>query len=125
MDHVFQAHLAECVGLNVIVLDQDAIGQIQPVVVAAAHAHRIFVQVTVAGDRLSSVHYSGVQAFNRLNIAVGVAGDTTHPLHEIQRDALSPENPGRRATDHCDVIPGREWRAVLQDRFYIQCRVNA
>ena len=67
-----QAHFPGTQGLDVVVLNQDAVGQVQPVVVAAAHPHSVLVQEAVARRRLAGVHDAGAAALDGADVAVGV-----------------------------------------------------
>ena len=85
-----------------VVLDQYAVGQVEAVIVAPAHPHRVFVQVAVARGGLAGIDDAGAAPFYGPHVAVGIAGDAAHALcmkFRAMRSArrMLPAEPSTRA----------------------------
>ena len=75
-------------------------------VVAAAGADGVFVEVAVSGGGFAGVHDAGAGALNRGHVAVGQSGDAAHSLHKVEGDALRLEYRRRRAGYAGDGVAG-------------------
>ena len=81
-------------------------------VVAAAGADGVFVEVAVSGGGFAGVHDAGAGALHRGHIAVGQGSDAAHPLHKVEGDALRLEDRGGRAGYAGDGVAGGQRGAV-------------
>src|SRR5271170_1281459 len=87
---------------DVIVLNKDSVGEIEPVILSAAAAHRIFVDYAQAGCGLAGVENAGLGAGNGIDELASQSGNAAHALQEIQDYALARENDARVVPDHGD-----------------------
>ncbi len=74
-----------------IVLDEDAGGEVDAVVGASAALDRVFLKDAQAGDGLAGVEDAGMGALNGVNIGAGEGGDAAEVLHQVEDDALATE----------------------------------
>jgi hypothetical protein len=72
-----------------VVLDQNAVRKIKPVVLPAATTDRIFIDSTQARNGLAGVQNLRFRARDRLHELARKGGDTAHALHKVQYDALA------------------------------------
>jgi len=86
-------------GLNVVVLNQDAIRKAKAVVCAAAYPNRVLFKYPQPRRRLSRVDNDRSGAGDRGGVCGGDCGDTGEALQEIKRYTLGSENPGRISID--------------------------
>ena len=91
---------------DVIVLDEDPILQVEPVVEAAAAADGVFIQRAQAGDGLAGVEDLGLGfcGGDRADVFVGEGGDAGHALHQVEDDALGGEDAGGVGADDGDGL---------------------
>ena len=102
---------------DVIVLDENAGGEIDAVIGAAAAKHRVFLQRAHAGHGLARVEHAGVRALNRVGIFARERGDAAQVLQQIQDHALATEQHARVVADHGQHLAGdaRARRRTFQD----------
>src|SRR3990172_12239287 len=110
---------------QVIVLDQNAVSQVQPMIQSSAYPHRVFVYDSQPRGGLASVGNTDRQAAHCLNITRRLRGDTAHPLQEIERYAFAPEYAGCLSLDHSDDILRTHRLAVLQHHLQFQVGIQA
>ena len=70
---------------EVIVLDEHAVAEAHAMVVAAATAHRVFLQQPPARRRLARVQHLTRQSGHGLDVACRRGGDAAEPLQKVQR----------------------------------------
>ena len=89
-----------------IVLDQDAVLQIEAVVEAAAAADGVLIEGAQAGDGLAGVEDFGLRlgGCDGADIFVGQRSDAGHALHQVKDDALGREDAGRIGSDDGDGL---------------------
>src|SRR5579884_265471 len=92
--------------LNVVVLDEDAVEQTEPVVPAAAAANRVLVEEAQARSGLACVHDGGVCARYHIDKPAGHGGNAAHPLQEIERNSLTGEDGSRAPADSAQRLTG-------------------
>ncbi len=90
---------------NVIALDQHAVGEIQPVILPAAAAHRVLVNHAQPRRRLARIENSHVRALDRIHKLAGGGRDSGHALQKIQDHPLTRQNHPRVMPDHRDLLP--------------------
>lgn len=91
-------------GGEVVVLDQHAVKEAQPVVPAPAAGHRVLFQHAEAGRGLARVEQLGVGPAQRRDILGRLRRDAGKLLEKIQRRALGFEQGGRRADDRSQHV---------------------
>jgi len=97
---------------DVIVLDEDAIGEIEAVILAAAAAHSVFVDHAQSRGGFSGVENARFGAGDGLDKLAGQGCDSTHALQEIQNDALAGKNDAGIVLDHSNRLPFMEANAI-------------
>ena len=120
LNDLSKPHFPEPVGLDVVVLDENAVGQIVAVVVSPAGPHGVLVQVAVSRCGLAGVHDPGPRSFDGADIAVGQTCDPAHALHEVEGDALRPQDTARRPGHAGDAVTWRQECAVFQQCLQLQ-----
>src|SRR5262249_36035276 len=89
---------------DVVVLDENAVGQIQAVVHAAATAHSVLVEHPPAGNGLARVENAGVRADHGIHIFAGERCDSAHALQYVQYYALAGEQYARVVPHYSDLL---------------------
>ncbi len=91
---------------DVVVLDQDAVLQVEAVVEAAAAADGVFIERAQAGDGLAGVEDFGLRLHggDGADVLVGERGDAGHALHQVEDDALGGEDAGGVGADDGDGL---------------------
>ena len=84
---------------NVVVLDQHAVAEIEPMVGAAAAAHRPLVEHAQSGRGLARIQNGCLGAGDRVHVLACQRGDAAHALHDVQDHALAGENHARIVHD--------------------------
>ena len=77
---------------DVIRLDENAVGEVEPVVLSAATLHGIFVEEAQAGNSLARVDYLRAGALHGIHVLAHVSGDAAHALHQVEHDAFAGED---------------------------------
>ena len=75
-----------------IVLNEHAVIEPHPVIVGAAHACRIFVELAQPGNGLARVEQHRAGTLDRIDIAAGQGGDPREVLERVERRALGGEH---------------------------------
>ena len=91
-------------GFQVVVLHQNAVGQIHTVVPCSAHANGVFIQQPESRRCLAGVHDASSGPFGQLDVAGGFRGYAAHALEEIYGCTLCPQNGSRLAVDEGQVV---------------------
>ena len=116
-------------GGEVVVLDEDAVGQAEPVVVAATVADGLLLKRTHPGRRFPGVDDSRVGSGDTTSVLGSDGGDTAQALEEVECDTLTGEqrlgrtaDPGddRSRLDGCPV--GHQW---FDDDAYVDPGVDS
>ena len=123
--HVGQRLFQGGARLQVVVLDEDAVGQVQAMVVAAAHANAVLVQKPVSRRGFAGIDDAGAGAGHGAHIMVGGGGDAAHALHEVQGGAFGPQNGGGGAAHAGDVRTRGQVGAVVQYKVDLKGGVDA
>ena len=89
-----------------IVLHQNAVGEIETVILSASAAHCVLVEHTQSGHCFSRVEDVSLGAFDRVHEFARHRGDAAHALHEIQDHTLAGENHARIVADDSGGLPG-------------------
>ena len=97
---------------QVVVLEQDAVGQVAPVVEAAAGPHRRLLQRPQAGRGLAGVADVGA-GVGGVGVAAGEGGDARQVAQEVEGGALGDEDAGQAAGDGGDGLAGDDPVAVV------------
>ena len=106
-------------GVDVVVLQHDAVGQVVAVVGAAAQTHGVLLEDAHAGSGFPGVQQGGVGALQQVGHGPGVGGDAAEALQVVQGGALTGEQHPDVAL-HCGhVLAGNHMVAVLhvEDHF--------
>src|SRR6266404_7141706 len=90
---------------NVIALDQHAVGKIQPVILPASAAYRVFVNQAQPRRRLAGVENPHARTLHRIHKLARSGSDSGHPLQKIQDYPLARQNHSRIVLDHSDLLP--------------------
>ncbi len=83
-----------------IVLDQHAVGEIEPMVVSAATADRVFIQQAHSRNGLARVENSRLRAADYIHVASRDGRDAAHALKQIQDHALAGKNHASIVANH-------------------------
>ena len=100
-------------GDEVVVLDEDAVGEVEAMVVTAADAHGVPLQSAQAGGGLAGIDDAGVETVDCIDEAAGEAGGAGETLQHVQGDALAGEDGREGAFDLGDDAAVFQRRAVL------------
>ena len=76
---------------DVVVLDEDAAGQVETVIGASSGEHGILFQRAQPWDGLAGVEHVGFRAVHGVDILASQGGDAAKVLHEIENHALAAE----------------------------------
>lgn len=79
---------------NVIVLDKDAIAQIEDVVVSANHPHSVLLQNTQAWPARSRICDAYLCGFDHVHKAFGLCSDSGEPLNPIEGTTFNRKECG-------------------------------
>ena len=101
---------------NVIVLDQHAVGEIQPVILAAAAAHRVFVNHAQPRRRLAGIENPNARTLHRIHKLASGGRDSGHALQKIQDHPLTRQNHPRVMLDDRDLLPRVHPNAIKNRR---------
>lgn len=101
-------------GSDVVVFDEDAVGEGHAVVAASAGEDAVFVEEAEAGCGLAGVDDGGVGAFDRVDVFGGEGCDAAHSLEEVEGGSFGAEDCGGVAGDGGDVAAGFDGVAVGQ-----------
>jgi len=100
-------------GADVVLLDQDAAGEVVAVIGTAADAHGMALELAHSRCRLAGVgDPDGVP--QRLLECARLRGDATHPLEQVQPEALGPQQGDGRSFE-CSEIRARLDRRAIGD----------
>src|ERR1700750_3343232 len=69
---------------DVVVLDEDAVGEIETMVLAASAGDSVFIQQAQSGHSLAGVKNFRLSALHLVYIAAGNRSDAAHSLHQIE-----------------------------------------
>ena len=86
---------------DVVFLDQDAVVEREPLVRAAADAHRVLLRQAQAGQRLARVEDARARAFDRIDETARRGRDARQQLQEVQRRCArrsAARAPGRASS---------------------------
>ena len=100
-----------------IFLDQDGFAEVLAVVLAAAHADRIFFEGAQAGRRLSRIQNLRSGAFDGAHKSARQRGDAAEALQQIQSHALAGQQGARGGAYACGNLSRRKFLAVVEDDF--------
>ncbi len=87
---------------DVILLDQDAVVEREPLVVATADAYRVLLREPQAGKRLPRVEYARARALDRIDETARRASHARQQLQEVEAVALGGQKRARRAMQQHD-----------------------
>ena len=87
---------------DVVVLDQDRVGEIRAMVRAAAAGDGELVEPPQARRGLARVEDLDARALDRRDVPAGGGGDARHPLQQVERGALGGQDRAGRALDPGD-----------------------
>src|ERR1700728_1165560 len=91
---------------DVVVLDEDAVGEVEAMVLAAAAGDGVFVQQAQPGHRLARVQHFRFGALHLVDVAARDGSDAAHALHQVEDDALAgKQNVCGRADDGNRLSP--------------------
>ena len=96
-----------------VVLDEDALGEVGTVVCAAADTHGVLLQGAQAGDRLAGIAQAAAGALQGADDGGGGGGDAAEVGEVVEGDSLGAEDGGERPLDGDDAVAGGEAVAVL------------
>lgn len=81
--------------IDVIVLDEDSVGEVEAVVLASAAADGILVQKTHTGHGLAGIENACFGTRYSVHEAAGLGGDAAHPLEQVEDDPFAREDSSR------------------------------
>ena len=96
-------HNASC-QRNMIVLDQNSVGEIQTMVLPASATHRVFVQHAQAGHSLAGVQNSSLGSGDRVRKLASQRSNSAQSLQEIEDHSLTGKNHPGIVADHSDRL---------------------
>ena len=102
--------------LDMIILDEHRVVQPQPVIAAAAHAHRILIEQPQPRRRLPRIDQPRPIRRRNRREPRRPRRDPRHMLEQIQREPLARQHSARRAVHLSDHRPRRELRPVCELR---------
>ena len=82
---------------DVIVFEQDSVGEVEAVILPSAAADGVFVDHAQAGRGLASIENAGLGAGNCVDKFAGQSGDAAHPLQKIEHHSFARQ-------DHASVV---------------------
>src|ERR1700733_1237574 len=97
---------------DVVVLDQDAVGEVEAMFFAAAAGDRVFIQQAQAGHGLARVKNLRFGALHLVDVAAGDGGDAAHSLHQVQDYAFAGEQHVRGGAYDGNGLPALDAHAV-------------
>ena len=97
---------------DVIVFDQDSVGKIEAMILAAAAAYGIFVDDAQAGSGLACIKNAGFGTGDGVDELASRGGDAAHALEKIQDDALTGEKDACVVADDGDGLAFVETHAI-------------
>ena len=97
---------------DVIVLDEDAVGEIEPVILAATAADAVFVEHAETGHGLAGVEDARLRAVDSFDEFASGGGDAAHALEKIQDHALTGEDDTGVVTDDGDRLAFAQVHAI-------------
>ena len=97
---------------DVIVLDEDAVGKIEAMILAAAATDGVLVEDAQAGRGLASIENTNARAGDGVDEFARDGGDAGHALEEIQNHALAGENDARVVANDRNLLAGIHTHAV-------------
>jgi hypothetical protein len=97
---------------DVIVLDENAGGEIDAVIGAAAAKDGVFLKGAQAGDGLARVEDAGVRALNGVGELARERGDAADVLQQVEDDALATEQDARVVANDGQHLAGMDAHAV-------------
>ncbi len=97
---------------DVVVLDQDSVGKIEAMILAAATADRVLVDNSQAGSGFARIENAGLRAGNRVDKFAGKGGDAAHALQKIKDHALAGKDHASVVLDYSDRLPLVQAHAV-------------
>ena len=107
-----------------IVLDHRRIPQAHAVVRRAPHTHRVFFQVTQAGDGLARIEQGAVGIVHRRDIVRDHGRDAREVLHGVERAALGSEHSAGIALEPHQISARRDLGAFLDEDIDLHVRVE-
>jgi hypothetical protein len=108
----------------VVVLDEDAVGQVEAVVGAATDPDGVLLQCPQAGRRLARIDHPRGGARDGGDVAGGDAGDPTEALEQVERDAFGAQQAAGRAGEVGDDDPRRHGGALGDQRRHRHRRID-
>ena len=97
---------------NVIVLDENAGGEIDAVIGAAAAEHRVFLEGAHAGDGLARVENASAGALDRISVSTRERGDTAEMLQQVEDHSFATEQDARIVANDGEHLAGMGAHAV-------------
>src|SRR5579859_1660676 len=97
---------------NVIVLDQDAVGEIKPVIVAAAAAHGILVEHAKTGHGFARIQDPGARTLNCIHKLACKRGYSAESLEDIQDHPFARKQDARVVANHGDRLASAHTDAI-------------
>ncbi len=101
-------------GGDVVLLDEDGIGETEAVVVAAAGADGVLLRVAQAGDGLARVEDARACAGDEVGVGPRDRRRAGERLQEVQRRALARDDAARRPGDLEHLLIGADARAIIE-----------
>ena len=113
---------------DVIVLDENAGGEIDAVIGSPAAEDGVFFKGPHAGDGFARVEHAGAGALNRVSIFTGERGDAAEVLQQVEDHALATEQDARVVADDGEHLASMGAHAVedfgMADDFKASLRVG-
>ena len=97
---------------NVIVLDQDAGGQIDAMVCSSSTLHGVLFKNPQSRNGLACVEYLCMRSLNCVNVCARQRGNPAQVLHKIQDHSLATEQRAGIVADHGQHLPRAHADAV-------------
>src|SRR5690242_19312132 len=109
---------------DVIVLDEDTVGEIEAVIQSASAAHGIFVEHPQTRDSLAGIQDARLGAGDGINEFASQCSNAAHALQEIQDDTFAGEEHARVVANDGDLLSFVQAHAIEYFRMAGDLRVR-
>ncbi|OQB01621.1 MAG: hypothetical protein BWY25_01033 [Chloroflexi bacterium ADurb.Bin222] len=110
--------------VNVIVFHHEHVEEGHAVILPAAHAHGVFIEHAIAGQRLAGVEDHGARCGDGVHEIARRRGNTRHPLQEVECRALPRQQRRARAADLGEELARGDFLSVADIRGESECGVH-
>ena len=111
--------------IHMVILEQDHVEESDTMIHATADLHCLFLEHSHARGGLTGIQHVGMCSFETFHITVGHRGDATHPLHDIQHQALCLKQRAHLSCYDHGHIPFLHWGAITDQHLYLHVGIEA